>query len=93
MKKIINTKWQITLLLVIFLLFLLSFFIKLHINLSLIFAGVLLIVFGIIYNVNVNSEIAKYYNKSDVMKTSPLTVLSVSIGFFLLFKSVAPYLQ
>lgn len=88
MKKIIAKRWQITTLTILLLSTFASYFINfMELKLSFIFAGLFFIAFGVIHNINANEGESKYYNKSDVMKTSPLTVISISIGFFLLFKS------
>lgn len=85
MKKILSIKWQKNLLALLFLCSVIFLFIAL--KLALIFSGIFFITFGVIYNINANPQEEKYYNKSDVMKTSPITVISISIGLFLLFKS------
>jgi hypothetical protein len=49
--------------------------------------GILFIVAGLIYNAKFYKKQTKEKEYSDVLRTSPITVVTLFIGFYLIFKA------
>jgi hypothetical protein len=58
-----------------------------HLDFTYLLVGILFIVAGLIYNAKFYKKQTKEKEYSDVLRTSPITVVTLFIGFYLIFKA------